>query len=105
LAVLECRSPVQTQTGNAQEGKLHRQFIPRLTARVVSRRLVNRGDLAIGKGGGIEARRPMGVLVEPEAERILWLQRVLLLLRKFAPVSIVLRLHLGEELDELARVT
>src|SRR5204863_5417493 len=41
--------------------------------------LVNSDHFAIRKGGGIEARRRMSVLVEPEADRILWLHVFVLL--------------------------
>jgi hypothetical protein len=40
---------------------------------------VNSGHFAIRKGGSVEARRFMPVLVEPEADRILWLHVWLLL--------------------------
>src|SRR5439155_21870075 len=79
LAVLERRAAVETETGNAQNGELHRQHIALLAARVVTGRLVNSGHFTIRKGGGVEARRLMRVLVEPEADRVLWLHvRVLL---------------------------
>jgi len=44
---------------------------------------MNSGYFTIRKGGGVEARRLMRVLVEPEADRILWRQvRVLLMLEE-----------------------
>src|SRR5688572_9866837 len=73
LAVLELRAAVETETGNAQNGELHRQHIALLAARVVTGRLVNSGHCTIRKGGSVEARRLMRVLVEPEADRVLWL--------------------------------
>src|SRR4029077_10302052 len=79
LAVLEPRAAVETETGNAQNSELHRQHIVLLAARVVTGRLVNSGHFTIRKGGGVEARRLVRVLVEPEADRVLWLHvRVLL---------------------------
>src|SRR5688572_22378389 len=45
LAVLELRAAVETQTGNAQNGELHRQHIALLAARVVSGRLENSSHL------------------------------------------------------------
>src|SRR3984893_12863065 len=82
LAVLERRTAVETETGNAQNSELHRQFIALLAARVVTGRLVNSGHCTIRKGRGIEARRLMRVLIEPEADRVLWLHvRVLLCAR------------------------
>src|SRR4029453_18515497 len=83
LAVLELRAAVETETRNAQNGELHRQHIALLAARVVTGRLVNGGHFTIRKGGGVEARRLMSVLVEPEADRVLWLHvRVLLVLHQ-----------------------
>src|SRR4029450_5203570 len=81
LAVPERRAAVETETGNTQNGELHRQYIALLAARVVTGRLVNSGHCTIRKGGGVEARRPMRVLVEPEADRVIWLHvRVVLVL-------------------------
>src|SRR5687767_15852715 len=72
LAVLELRAAVETETGNAQDGELYRQLIALLAARVIRGRLVNSGHSTIRKGGGVEARRLMRVLVEPEADRVFW---------------------------------
>ena len=75
----ELRAAVDTETGNTQNGELHRQYIALLAARVVTGRLVNGGHFTVRKGGSVEARRLMRVLVEPEADRVLWLHvRVLL---------------------------
>src|SRR5436190_3538469 len=80
LAVLERRAAVETETRNPQNGKLHRQHISLLAVRVVAGRFVNSGHFTIREGGGVEARRLMRILVEPEAYRVLWLHvRVLLL--------------------------
>src|SRR5207244_4648810 len=70
LAVLECRAAVETEAGNAEDGELHRQNIAGLAARVVGRRLVDSGHFTIRKGGGVEPRRVLCVLVEPEADRV-----------------------------------
>ena len=52
-----------------------------LAAQIVTGSLVNSGYFTIWKGDGVEARRLMPVLVEPEADRVLWLHvRVLLVL-------------------------
>src|SRR5205814_2727523 len=81
LAVPEHRAAVETETRNAQNGELHRQLVALLAARIVTGRLVNSGHFTIRKGGGVEARRLMRVLVEPEADRVLWFHvRVLLVL-------------------------
>jgi hypothetical protein len=62
LAVLERRAAVEAETGNAQNGELHRQFIARLAAGVVTGRLVNSRYFTIRKDGGVEARRLMRIL-------------------------------------------
>src|SRR5258708_4941739 len=88
LAMLERRAAVETETGNTQNGELHGQHIALFAARVVTRGLVNSGHFAIRKGGGVEARRLMRVLVEPEADRVLWLHfRVLLMLEPGAKIA------------------
>ena len=69
----EHRAAVETETGNAQDGELHRQFIALLAARKVTGSLVNSGYLTIRKRGDVEARRILPVLIEPEADRVLWL--------------------------------
>src|SRR5437879_1123304 len=73
LGVPERRAAVEAETGNAHNSELHREHIALLAARIVARRRVNRGYFTIRKGGGVEARRLMRVLVEPEADRVLWL--------------------------------
>src|SRR4029453_16435255 len=79
LGVLERRSAVETETGNSKNGEVHGEDIARLAARVVGWCLVNSGHFAVWKSGGVEARRLLCVLVEPEADRVLWLHvRVLL---------------------------
>src|SRR5258708_39156944 len=81
LGVPQRRAAVETETGNAQDGELHRQHIALLAARIVTGSLVNSGYFTIRKGDGVEARRLMRVFVEPEADRVLWLHvRVLLVL-------------------------
>src|SRR5207247_2004056 len=79
LAVPELRAAVETETGNAQNGELHRQDIALLAARVVTGGLVHSNHFTIRKGGGVEARRLMRVLVEPEADRVLGLHTCVLL--------------------------
>src|SRR6187402_2224607 len=72
LGLLERRTTVEANTGNAKNGELHRQFIALLAAREVAGRLVNSRHLAVRKRRGIEARRLVRVLVEPEADRVGW---------------------------------
>jgi hypothetical protein len=77
--VPELRAAVETETGNAQNGELHRQHIALFAARVITGRFLNSGDFTVRKGGSVEARRLMRVLVEPEADRVLWLHIRMLL--------------------------
>src|SRR5262249_11182800 len=85
LAVPERRPAVEAETGNANNGELHRQHIALLAARKVTGRMVNSGYFTIRKGGGVKARRVLRVLVEPEADRVFWLHvRVLLMFKLFA---------------------
>jgi hypothetical protein len=46
FVVPDLRTAVQSEAGNAEKGELHRQHIARLAARVVTGRLVNRGNAA-----------------------------------------------------------
>src|SRR5262245_19268565 len=71
LAVFERRAAVEAETGNAQDGELHRQDVSSLAAREVAGRLVNRSHFAVRKGSGVEARGILRVLVEPEANGVL----------------------------------
>ncbi len=66
------RAAVKTETGNAQDGELHRQNIALLAARIVPRRLMNSGYFTIRKRDGVKARRLKRVFAEPEADRVLW---------------------------------
>ncbi len=81
LAVPELRAAVEAEAGDAHDGELHRQHIARIAARIVAGRLVHGGHVTVRKRGGVEARRFMRVLVEPEADGVLWRHvRVLLVL-------------------------
>ena len=59
-----------------QNGEVHREDIALFAARKVARRLVNGGHFAVREGGGVKARRLLRVLVEPEADGVLWLHVV-----------------------------
>src|SRR5262249_51501711 len=65
--------------GNAKNGELHRQHITLLAARIITGRIVNSGYFTVREGGSVEARRLKRVLVEPEADRVLWLHVSILL--------------------------
>jgi hypothetical protein len=85
--VPERRAAVKTETGNAEDGELHRQLIALLAARKVTGSLMNSGYFTVRKGTGVEARRLMRVFVEPEADRVFGLHvRVLLHLLIFCLV-------------------
>src|SRR5258706_297949 len=71
LALLEGRTAVEAETRNAQDRELHGEDIAGLASREVAGRLANRGHSAVRKGGGIEACGRLGVLVVPEADRVL----------------------------------
>ena len=70
FALLEGGPAIQSETGNAEHGEFHRQHVARLAAGKVGRRLVHGRHRAVGKGRGIEPRRLLGVLVEPQADGI-----------------------------------
>jgi hypothetical protein len=71
LALLELRAAVETETRDPQDGELHGQNIAFLASRKVTRRRVNREHFTVRERGGIEARRLLGVLVKPQAGRVL----------------------------------
>src|SRR4051812_5402445 len=79
LGVPERWAAVETETGNAHGGELHRQHIALLAARIIIGSPVKSGYFAIREGEGVEARRLMRVLVEPEADRVLWFHVCVLL--------------------------
>src|SRR5262249_12226389 len=61
---------VNSEAGNAKHGELHRENIALFTRRVVTRRMMHCGHLAVRKGRGVKARRFQSVLVEPKANRV-----------------------------------
>src|SRR5262249_52355276 len=99
LTVVEHRAAVEPKTGNAHNGELHGQDIALLAARIVSGRMVNSRHFTIRKGGGVKARRVLCVLVEPQADRILWLHILVLHVldrdepRRFTSVRATSRTH------------
>src|SRR6185437_1718155 len=70
LGLFERRTAVETETGNAADSEVHGEDVALLTSRVVVRRLVHRRYLAVGKRRRIEPRRLLGVLVEPQTNRV-----------------------------------
>src|SRR4029434_10058630 len=79
LAVSERRAAIETKTWDAENCELHRQDIALFAAWVVSGRFVNSSHFTIRKGGGVKARRVVGVLIEPQTDRVLRLHRQCLL--------------------------
>ena len=71
LVVLELRAAIETETGHAQNGEIHRQDIALFAAWVVTGRFVNASHFAIRKRGGVEACRLVRVFVEPQTDCVL----------------------------------
>jgi HlyD family secretion protein len=83
LAVLELGSTVQAHALHAGHRELDRQHVALLAAGIVAGRADDAPHRAIREGPGVEAGRGLGVLVEPEKDRVL---RHVLVLR-FVAVS------------------
>src|SRR6185503_16434920 len=79
FALLELRAAVQAKTRNPENGEFHHQLIALLATRVVTGRLLESGDLTVRKRGGVEPRRLMRVLVEPETDPVFGLHGACLL--------------------------
>ena len=71
LAVPEFRPAIQPETGNAEDGELHREHIALFARWIVARRLMHRDHFAIGKRRRVKPSRFQRVLIEPKADRIL----------------------------------
>ena len=71
LGVCELRSTIETQTRNAEDGEFHREDFAFLATGKIARGFVNRCYLAVGKRGGVEARRILRILVKPKADGVL----------------------------------
>src|SRR5262249_53331392 len=65
LVVLDRRTAVEADTGDARDRELDDQHITGLAGRIVAGCTVNGTYRAIGKGLGIEARSCLGVFVVP----------------------------------------
>ena len=73
FVVLERRSAIEPDAGNAHNGELDRHHIPFLPRRKVSRCAVRRANSGIGKRLGIEACRVLYVTVASKTNRVLCL--------------------------------
>ncbi|MNE60273.1 hypothetical protein D3C80_1554090 [compost metagenome] len=69
--MLERRAAVKPYAGHAHHGEFDGDHITRLARRVITGGLVNRHHAAVGEGCGVEVRRLLGIIVVPEANRIL----------------------------------
>src|SRR5688572_30484169 len=87
----ELRAAVETEAGNAQNREVHRQHVPLLAAGVITGRPVNRADFTVRKRGGVEASRLLRILVEPEANRVLWLHVRVAPRARLGPMRLLLR--------------
>src|SRR5262249_45972909 len=71
LVVLERRPAIEAEAGNAGDCELDRQHVARLARRIIAGRPMDGFDRAVGKSLGIEPGGSLGVLVVPEADRVL----------------------------------
>ncbi len=65
------RPAIETDTGDAHDGEFENQGIAHFAVGIVGRRTVDRGDAAVRKGFGVEARRLFGIVFIPQADRVL----------------------------------
>src|SRR5262249_9268297 len=72
FAVLERGTAVEAETGNAGHGEFDHQHVARLAGWKVGRPPVDRAHGAVGKGLGVKAGRRLGILVVPDADRVLF---------------------------------
>jgi hypothetical protein len=63
--------PLRPMQGMPGDGELDREDVALLAARVVGRGVVDGAHLAVGERRGIELRRVFGVVVVPQADRVL----------------------------------
>src|SRR5262249_51752639 len=71
FVMFERGTAVEPETGNAGNSEFDRQHVAPLAGRVVTGRPVDGAHRAVGKGLGIEPGSSLGVLVVPEADRVL----------------------------------
>ncbi|MNJ75173.1 hypothetical protein D3C77_722200 [compost metagenome] len=61
---------IEPHAGNAHDGEFDRDHVALLARRVITRRLVQRDYLAVGKDAGVEVRCLCGIIVVPEADGV-----------------------------------
>src|SRR5205823_1939305 len=71
FAMFERGTAVEAETRDAGNCEFDRQHIPRLAGRVVTWCAVDGTHRAVGKGLGVDAGSSLGVLIVPEANRVL----------------------------------
>lgn len=71
LVVSEGRASVQSEARDTADRELHFEHIARLARWEVARRMLDGADVAVGKVGGVKARRGLGFLVIPDLDRVL----------------------------------
>src|SRR5712675_2389164 len=71
FVMLERRTAVEADTGNAGDCEFHRQHVALLAGWVVTGCTVDATHGAVGKGFGVEAGSSLCVLIVPQANRVL----------------------------------
>src|SRR5262249_44618308 len=69
--MFERGAAVETNTCDAGDREFHYKYVARLARRVIARRATDSAYRAIRKGLGVEAGSSFGVLLVPEANRVL----------------------------------
>ncbi|MNH36536.1 hypothetical protein D3C79_973340 [compost metagenome] len=64
-------TPVEPNTGDAHDREFDGNHIAFLARRIVAGGVVHRHYLAVGEDAGVEVGRLLGVIVVPEADRVL----------------------------------
>src|SRR5215203_4225743 len=82
LTVLVVRPAIESDTGYARDGEFDNQGIACFAVGIVARRTVDCADTALGKCFRVEARGLFGIVVVPEADRVLGH-----LINSFLPIS------------------
>ncbi len=67
----EPRPTIEPDAGNAANGEFDGQHLSRLARGIVARSRAHRGHFGVGECLGIEPRRGFGILVVPDADRVL----------------------------------
>src|SRR4029079_1599478 len=71
FVMFEHRTAVEANAGNAGNFKLDRQHVALLAGRIVTGRAMDGAHGAVGKGFGIKSGSGLGILIVPEANRVL----------------------------------